>query len=72
MDLQLVWASEQVLLDAIRDFLPYKLSQGVGVLDCLIAAVAKEQGGTLYTFNTRHFRHLPGIAIAEPYARVQP
>ena len=68
-DLQVVWASEVAMQAATRFFLPYQLSHGVGVLDCLIAATAKEQGGTLYTFNTKHFRPLPGVMIAEPYMR---
>jgi predicted nucleic acid-binding protein len=67
-----VWATEAAMQQTINEFLPFKLSHGIGVLDCLIAATAHEQGGTLYTFNTRHFRHLPGIAIAEPYTRLQP
>lgn len=70
-DLRVVWASEAAMEEAITDFLPFRLSHGVGVLDCLIAATAKEQGGTLFTFNTRHFRHLPGVSVAEPYARIQ-
>lgn len=53
-------------------FLPYRLSHGIGVLDCLIAATAKELKGMLYTFNGRHLRSLPDVVVAEPYIRIQP
>jgi predicted nucleic acid-binding protein len=70
-DLNIVWASEQAANEAMTIFLLFRLSHGIGVLDCLIAATAKEQGGTLYTFNRRHFRPLPDVIVAEPYIRIQ-
>ncbi len=71
-DLSIVWASEAAMQEAMAVFLPFRLSHGMGVLDCLIAATAKEQGGTLFTFNGRHFRPLPGVIVAEPYTRPKP
>ena len=65
----LVWASEAAMLSALTDFAPLKLSRGIGTLGCLIAAMVIEQGITLLTFNTRHFRHVPNLNFAAPYTR---
>lgn len=68
----IVWASEAAMLSALNDLAPLQLTCGIGTLDCLIAATVREQGGTLYTFNLRHFRHVPGLNAAAPYTRRQP
>jgi len=53
---------ELVLLDtgdaiqALRWFETYRLSHGVGIMDCLIAASALRIGKPFYTFNVKHYR----------------
>ncbi len=47
----------------------YKLSHGLSAMDALIAATALEYGLTLYTFNLRHFRAVPGLKVVVPYPR---
>lgn len=68
----LVWASDEAMLSALTEIAPLKLSCGIGSLDCLIAATVMEQGGTLYTFNARHFRRVSGLQFANPYPRRSP
>ena len=50
-------------------FATYRLSHGVGMLDCLIAAAALRTGVPIYTFNLSHFAPIPGIDARQPYAR---
>jgi predicted nucleic acid-binding protein len=54
-------------VDALQWYRTYHLSQGVGILDCLIAASATRLGCTLHTLNTKHFRIIPGLQIKRPY-----
>lgn len=51
-------------------FVAYWLSHKVGILDCLIAAIAVRVGAPLYTFNTAHFRVIPGLDVRLPYERL--
>ena len=46
-----------------------KLSQGLGIVDALIAATALEHGTPLYTFNLKHFKSVPGLQVIVPYER---
>jgi len=68
----IVWASETAMAHALNDLAPLKLSCGIGAMDCFIAATAKEHNATLYTFNKRHFRHVPDLTFIEPYSRPAP
>ena len=52
-------------------FATYWLSHKVGILDCLIAAIAVRVGAPLYTFNTAHFRVIPGLDVRSPYQRAE-
>jgi predicted nucleic acid-binding protein len=45
------------------------LSNGLGLLDSLIAATAVGHGGVLNTFNERHYRMFPGLTTVRPYRR---
>jgi predicted nucleic acid-binding protein len=47
------------------------LSHGVGVLDCLIAAIAIRLGNPFYTFNLKHFQVMPGLDVQAPYVRAR-
>ena len=44
-------------------FAAYWLGHKVGILDCLIAAIAVRIGAPLYTFNTAHFQAIPGLDV---------
>jgi len=66
---------ELVLLDtgdaiqALRWFETYRLSHGVGIMDCLIAASALRSGKPFYTFNVKHYRAFSAVNAQEPYNR---
>lgn len=52
------------------DFLAeFRLGSGIGIPDCLIAAMAHVRNATVYTFNLRHFRLIPNLNVQSPYAR---
>lgn len=48
----------------------HRLSSGLGIPDCLIAAMAISRSMSLYSFNLKHFRSIPGLDVREPYSRV--
>ena len=54
---------------ALGWFEEFHLSHGVGILDCLIAAIAVRIGKPLYTFNLKHFQVFPALDAREPYER---
>lgn len=49
--------------------LSLRLSTGLGIPDCLIAAMAISRGSRLYTFNMKHFQAVPGLDAQPPYPR---
>lgn len=53
--------------DALQWYRTYHLSQGIGILDCFIAAAASRLNGPLHTLNTKHFRVIPGLRVKRPY-----
>ena len=61
--------SEQGL--ALDLLVGHRLRDGIGIPDCLIAAIALRRNIKLYSFNLRHFRALPGLNCAAPYERNQ-
>jgi predicted nucleic acid-binding protein len=67
--LQIVWPSEADCMRALSDFAAFHLSHGLGLLDSMIAASSIGKSATLYTFNAKHYRVVPGIKLAEPYVR---
>src|SRR5262245_94725 len=67
--LRVVWPTEIDCARALSDFAAYHLSHGLGLLDALIATCAVGRGETLYTFNHKHYRIVPGLVTAEPYTR---
>jgi predicted nucleic acid-binding protein len=52
-------------------FEQFHLRHGVGILDCLIAAIAVRLAKPFYTFNLKHFRVIPGLEAQAPYERLQ-
>ena len=67
--LQVVWPTELDCARALSDFTAYHLSHGLGLLDALIASCAVGLSATLYTFNNKHYRVVPGLVTARPYRR---
>ena len=67
--LQVIWPTEADCARALSDFSVYHLSHSLGLLDAVIAACAVGLSATLYTFNDKHYRVVPGLVIAQPYTR---
>ena len=67
--LQIVWPTEVDCARALSNFTAYHLSHGLGLLDALIAACAVGLSATLYSFNDKHYRIIPGLATSQPYTR---
>ncbi len=67
--LRVVWPTEVDCARALSDFTAYHLSHGLGLLDVLIAACAVGLSATLYTFNDKHYRVVPGLVTVRPYTR---
>ncbi len=67
--LPIVWPSETACNRALSDFAIYHLSHGLGLLDALIAITALGSTAILCTFNTKHYRIIPGLSMEQPYNR---
>ncbi len=67
--LPIIWPTEADCNRALSDFMAYHLSHNLGLLDALIAACATGLSATLCTFNTKHYRIIPNLVIAQPYTR---
>jgi predicted nucleic acid-binding protein len=67
--LPVVWPTEADCDRALSDFTAYHLSHNLGLLDALIAACATGRAAVLCTFNTKHYRAVPGLVTEQPYAR---
>jgi predicted nucleic acid-binding protein len=67
--LPVCWPTEADCARALSDFTAYHLSHGLGLLDALIASCAVGLSETLYTFNDKHYRIVPGLVTVQPYAR---
>jgi len=52
-------------------FEQFHLSHGVGILDCLIAAIAMRLRKPFYTFNLKHFQVISGLDVLAPYDRAR-
>ncbi len=67
--LPVVWPSQADCVRALADFTAYHLSHKLGLIDALIAACAIGLSAELCTFNTKHYRVVPGIRVLQPYTR---
>jgi len=63
------WTEAHEFERACEYLAAYRLQSGIGIPDCLIAAMATTRQATLYTFNVRHFRVIADLDIQQPYAR---
>jgi len=64
--LPVVWPTAADCQRALTDFIAYHLSHNLGLLDALIAACATGLSATLCTFNVKHYRVVPGLAMVQP------
>ena len=67
--LPVVWPTASDCTRALSDFSTYHLSHGLGLIDSLVAACAVGLSATLFTFNDKHYRSVPGLVTTPPYAR---
>jgi predicted nucleic acid-binding protein len=67
--LPVVWPSADDCNRALSEFSTYHLSNGLGLIDALIAACAVGLSAPLCTFNDKHYRSIPGLVTMQPYAR---
>jgi predicted nucleic acid-binding protein len=65
----IVWPEPPEGAAALGLYVKHGLSGGIGVDDCIVAAMAVHRGVRLLTFNLRHYRVVAGLDVAEPYAR---
>jgi predicted nucleic acid-binding protein len=52
---------------ALEWYKSFHLAQGIGFLDCFVAAAARRLNCTIHTLNTKHFKAIPGLKIKRPY-----
>jgi predicted nucleic acid-binding protein len=67
--LQVIWPTAGDCQRALTDFAALHLSQGLGLLDALIAATAIGVSAELCTFNDKHYQSVPGVVTLRPYIR---
>ena len=65
-----VWPEATEFTCAFDLLAVYRFSGGLSIPDSLIAAMAISRSATLYTFNLKHFRLIPGLDVREPYDRL--
>lgn len=64
---EIIWHTEADTKLAFNLLLTHKLSNGLSIPDCLIAATAIQRDFTLYTFNLKHFRIIANLDAKSPY-----
>ena len=65
----IVWPDAAEFAQAYELLAEHRLTSGLGIPDCLIAAMSLIRKARLYTFNLKHFQVIPGIDVEEPYSR---
>jgi predicted nucleic acid-binding protein len=65
----LCWPTEADMVRAHTVYQPLRLRNGIGLVDCLIAATATGRGEALATYNRKHFGAVPGLVTVQPYIR---
>lgn len=67
---RLYWPSQLDSSRAYEIFAHFRLSDGIGILDALIAETAVGHKLPLATFNEKHYRIIPDLNSIQPYQRV--
>ena len=65
----IVWPDASEFARAYELLAEHRLTSGLGIPDCLVAAMALVRQPRRYTFNSKHFRVIPGVDAHEPYSR---
>ena len=63
------WPEASEFAAAYELLATHRLASGLGIPDCLIAAMALARGVRLYTFNLKHFKIISGLDVQQPYPR---
>jgi hypothetical protein len=66
---EVVWPTADEFARAYALLTEQRLSSGLSIPDCLIAAMALARSARLYTFNRKHFQVVAGLDVVEPYTR---
>ena len=64
-----MWPEAFEFAQAYNLLVSLRLSSGLGIPDCLIAAMSLARGARLYKFNLKHFQAIPGLNAQQPYPR---
>jgi hypothetical protein len=64
-----VWSEASDEEKAYELLWSHRLASGLSIPDSLIAAMVLARKAKLYTFNLKHFRHIVGLDVEEPYQR---
>lgn len=64
---EIIWLTEEISQAALELYKQFRLSHGVGFLDCVIAATASKNGLRLATLNLKHFDQFPDLQVERPY-----
>jgi predicted nucleic acid-binding protein len=64
------WPSASACDSALQDFVRFKLSHNLGLLDALIAHTAIELEAPLHTFNQKHYAAIPRLTTVQPYTKI--
>jgi hypothetical protein len=62
----IVWPDASEFARAYELLAEHRLTSGLGIPDCLVAAMALVRKARVYTFNSKHFRVIPGVDAQEP------
>jgi predicted nucleic acid-binding protein len=65
----IVWPDAAEFAQAYELLAEHRLTSGLGIPDCLVAAMSLTRKARLYTFNLKHFQVISGIDVQEPYSR---
>lgn len=63
------WPDSADMAKAYELLYNLRLASGLGIPDCLIAAMAILRGAKLYSFNLKHFHAVPSLDVEQPYQR---
>jgi predicted nucleic acid-binding protein len=64
-----LWPEASEFAQAYELLAAHRLASGLGIPDCLIAAMSLIRKARLYTFNFKHFQLISGMDVQEPYSR---
>lgn len=65
----IAWPEASEFAQAFELLAARRLNSGLGIPDCLIAAMALSHSARLYTFNLKHFQTVEGLEVRAPYPR---